>query len=110
MIMPVCDQTMMPITEAVMREVSTAEGHPEAYHAEDVRFLSDRQFAYAAGVTGILHREKVAANFLFGQFFAEALILAENGQAVGAIQVAGTPDLTADPVFRGHLRLHHHRR
>ncbi len=99
MIMPVCDQTMMPITEAVIREVSTAEGHPEAYRADDVRFLSDRQFAYAAGVTGILHREKVAANFLFGQFYAEALILAENGQAVGAIQVAGTPDLLQIPFF-----------
>ena len=99
MIMPICDQTMMPITEAVMREVSTTEGHPEAFREEDIRFLSDRQFAYAAGVTGILHREKVAASFLFGQFFAEALILAENGQAVGAIQVAGTPDLTQIPFF-----------
>lgn len=99
MIMPVCDPTMMPITEAVMREGSTAEGHPEAYREEDIRFLSDRQFAYAAGVTGILHREKVAASFLFGSFAAEALILAENGQAVGAIQVAGTPDMLQIPFF-----------
>lgn len=99
MIMPVCDQTMMPLTEEVMREVYTSEGRPDAYRAEDIRYLSDRQFAYAAGVTGILHREKVAANFLFGQFFAEALILAENGQAVGAIQVAGTPDLLQIPFF-----------
>ena len=99
LILPICDQTMMPITEETMREVYTAEGHPEAFRAEDVRFLSDRQFAYAAGVTGILHRERVAASFLFGQFFAEALILAENGQAVGAIQVAGTPDLTQIPFF-----------
>ena len=99
LIMPVCDQTMMPVTEETLREVYTAEGRPEAYNPEDVRYLSDRQFAYAAGVTGILHREKVAASFLFGQFFAEALILAENGQAVGAIQVAGTPDLQQTPFF-----------
>jgi len=99
LIMPICDQTMLPITEATLREVYTAEGHPEAYREDDIRFLSDRQFAYAAGVTGILHRERVAASFLFGQFFAEALILAENGQAVGAIQVAGTPDLTQTPFF-----------
>ncbi|MHB9109325.1 MAG: DUF6754 domain-containing protein [Armatimonadota bacterium] len=99
MIMPVCDQTMMPVTEEAIREVYTAEGHPEAFRQEDIRFLSDRQFAYAAGVTGILHRERVAASFLFGQFFAESLILAENGQAVGAIQVAGTPDLLQIPFF-----------
>ncbi len=37
--------------------------------------------------------------FLFGPFSAEALILAENGQAVGAIQVAGTPDLLQIPFF-----------
>jgi len=99
LIMPICDQTMLPITEETLREVYTAEGRPEAFRQEDIRYLSDRQFAYAAGVTGILHRERVAANFLFGQFFAESLILAENGQAVGAIQVAGTPDLLQTPFF-----------
>ena len=99
LIMPVCDSQIMPVAEQVMREACTAEGRPEAFRSEDVRFLSDRQFAYAAGVTGILHRERVAASFLFGQFFAESLILAENGQAVGAIQVAGTPDLLQIPFF-----------
>ncbi|HEX2951282.1 MAG TPA: DUF6754 domain-containing protein [Armatimonadota bacterium] len=99
LIVPVCDSQIMPVTEQMMREVYTSEGHPEAYRAEDIRFLSDRQFAYAAGVTGILHRERVAASFLFGAFFAESLILAENGQAVGAIQVAGTPDLLQIPFF-----------
>jgi hypothetical protein len=99
LIMPVCDNTMLPLTEQVVREVYTSEGKPEAYRQEDIRFLSERQFAYAAAVTGILHRERVAASFLFGQFFAEALILAENGQAVGAIQVAGTPELPQIPFF-----------
>lgn len=98
-IVPVCDQTMMPITEQAVREVYSAEGKADAYRSDDVRFLSDRQFAYAAGVTGILHREKVAASFLFGQFYAESLILAENGQAVGAIQIASTPDLLQIPFF-----------
>ncbi len=98
-IVPVCDQSMMPITEQVLREVYASEGVPERYREEDVRFLSDRQFAYAAGVTGIMHRSKPGASFLFGQFFAESLILAENGQAVGAIQVAGTPDLLQTPFF-----------
>lgn len=99
LIMPVCDQTMLPVTEETIREVYTSEGRTEAFRQEDIRYLSARQFAYAAGVTGILHRERVAASFLFGQFYAESLILAENGQAVGAIQVAGTPDLLQTPFF-----------
>lgn len=99
LIVPVCDPTMLPITEQVLREVYNSEGKPEGYRPEDVRYLSERQFAYAAGVTGILHQEKVAASFLFGQFYAESLVLAENGQAVGAIQVAGTPDLLQTPFF-----------
>ncbi len=99
LIIPVCDQTMLPVTEEVIREVYIAEGKPEAFRMEDVRFLSDRQFAYAAGVTGIIHRDKVGANFMFGDFFAEALILAENGNAVGAIQVAGTPEINQTPFF-----------
>lgn len=99
LIVPICDPQIMPITEQIMREVCNAEGCPENYRPEDIRYLSDRQFAYAAGVTGILHRERTAANFLFGAFSAESLILAENGQAVGAIQVAGTPDLLQIPFF-----------
>lgn len=98
-IVPVCDQTMLPITEQVLRETYASEGKSDSFRPDDIRFLSDRQFAYAAGVTGILHQEKVAATFMFGQFYAESLILAENGQAVGAIQVAGTPDLLQTPFF-----------
>jgi hypothetical protein len=98
-IYPVYDPQMMPIAEQVLREAYAAEGRPEAYRPEDVRYLSSRQFAYAAGVTGILHRERPAASFLIGYFYAESLILAENGQAVGAIQVAGTPDLLQIPFF-----------
>src|SRR5207244_3792102 len=48
---------------------------------------------------GIILREKAASNFMFGRFFAESLILAEAGQSVGAIQVAGTPSTTQIPFF-----------
>lgn len=44
-------------------------------------------------------REKPAANFLIGSFFAESLILAETGQSVGAIQIAGTAELAQLPFF-----------
>jgi hypothetical protein len=44
-------------------------------------------------------RERPATNFMIGSFFAESLILAETGQAAGAIQIAGTADVTQLPFF-----------
>jgi hypothetical protein len=98
-LLPVADPTILPVAEDAIREAYTKAGRPEAFHAEDVMFLSDQQFAYAAGVAGMINRERPASMFLFGNFFAEALIMAENGNRVGAIQVAGTPQTTQVPFF-----------
>ena len=98
-ICPVYDPQMLAVTEEAVQDAYTAEGRPEQYNAEDVRFLTNRQFAFAAAVAGLIWREKAAANFLFGYYYAEALILAETGQQVGAIQVAGSPATTQIPFF-----------
>jgi len=98
-IVPVIDPAVYPIAEEVIRESYAAEGRPELFNPDDVRFLSDRQFAYASGCVGIMNRERVAANFFFGYFFAESLILGEAGTQIGAIQVAGTPSTTQLPFF-----------
>ena len=83
-----------PIVLNVVREmVKTAylnEGRPDAYNEDNIFFLTQDQFAYAAGVDGMMIREKPAAIFLQGTFFAESLILAETGNSIGAIQIAGT--------------------
>ena len=44
-------------------------------------------------------RERPAACFYMGAFFAESLILAETGNAIGAIQVAGTAMPSQLPFF-----------
>jgi hypothetical protein len=93
------DAIVYAVADEAMREAYAAEGRPEAYNLDDVRFLSDRQFAYASAMAGIILREKAGSNFMFGRFFAESLILAEAGQSVGAIQVAGTPSTTQIPFF-----------
>jgi Domain of unknown function (DUF6754) len=98
-IMTLADSALYAIADEAVREAYAAEGRPELYNAEDVRFLSDSQFAYAAGVVGIIHREQVASNFMFGYYYAESLILAEAGHEVGAIQVAGTTKTTQVPFF-----------
>lgn len=98
-VVPLADAVLYTVAEEVAKDAYAAEGVPEQFNSEDIRFLSDRQFAWASGVVGILHREKVATAFYFGYFAAESLILAENGQMVGAIQIAGTPSITQIPFF-----------
>jgi hypothetical protein len=99
LIVPLADVPLYTLTEEVMREAWAAEGKQDAFRSDDIRFLSDQQFAYAAGVIGLLNREQVASAFYFGYFYAESLLLAESGQQVGAIQVAGTPATTQIPFF-----------
>jgi hypothetical protein len=91
--------TMYAVADEAIAETYAAAGRPESFSHDDVRFLSDRQFAYASAMTGLIIREKAASNYMFGQFFAESLILAEAGNQVGAIQVAGTPTITQVPFF-----------
>lgn len=98
-IVPVADSVVYTIAEEISKDAYANQGVPEQFNAEDVRFLSDDQFAYASGCVGIMNREKIASNFMFGYFFAESLILAETGHQVGAMQVAGTPAITQIPFF-----------
>jgi hypothetical protein len=88
-----------PVTEEIVREAFVSEGKADAYKPDNVRFLSDNQLAYTAGCVGIMEREKVAANLMFGPFYAESLIFAEAGQKIGAIQIAGTARVAQLPFF-----------
>ena len=74
-------------------------GRPDLFTSEIVHYVTYDQFAYTASVTGMMVREKPAANFLIGAFHAESLLLAETGQTTGAIQIAGTAEVTQLPFF-----------
>lgn len=91
--------TVYAVADEAISEAYAAAGRPESFRREDVRFLSDRQFAYASAMMGTIIRERAASNYMFGEFYAESLILAEAGNLVGAIQVAGTPSTTQIPFF-----------
>ena len=55
--------------------------------------------AFNAAIDGMIVREKPATMFYMGAFFAESLILAETGNSVGAIQIAGTAQPAQLPFF-----------
>ena len=92
-----------PIVLNVVREMVKAayldEGRPDAYSEDNIFFVTESQFAYAAAVDGMMVREKPAAVFMQGTFYAESLILAETGNSVGAIQIAGSDSDSQLPFF-----------
>lgn len=90
---------VFPMAEETVRQAYLEEGKGDAYEPTNIRFLSSQQFAYAAALFGIMAREKPAANFMMGAFWAEALMLAEVGSEVGALQITGTAQLSQVPFF-----------
>jgi len=82
-----------------VEEAYLEAGRPDLYNNDIVHYVTYDQFAYTASVTGMMVREKPAATFLIGAFHAESLLLAETGQSVGAMQIAGTAEITQLPFF-----------
>jgi len=81
---------MVPVLTNIVREAYRAENKLEDYKEDDIRFLPGGQFYFAIAAMGWMRREKIAASLLFGAFYAEALMLSETAQHLGAVQIAGT--------------------
>ncbi|MCF7794141.1 MAG: hypothetical protein K9N09_04170 [Candidatus Cloacimonetes bacterium] len=99
LIVPVCRSMVLSTAKEIVKESYLKAGRPDAYDPDSVFYLTDDQFGFVAGVDGIIVREKPAANFYLGAFYAESLILAETGFASGAIQTAGTAMPSQLPFF-----------
>lgn len=70
---------------------------PEGYRARQVHFVASESdpFAYAAGVSGLIHQDKVTGNVMVGRFGPELMLMAEAAQRQDVTQVIGTDDPTA---------------
>jgi hypothetical protein len=97
--MPVSRSLVMTTARETIREAYVGAGRPDAYSDDMVRYVTDEQFGYVAAVDGIMVRERPATCFYLGAFFAESLILAETGNSIGAIQIAGTAQPAQLPFF-----------
>ena len=96
---PTSKSLVMTTARETVKEAYLSAGRPDAYNDDMITYLTDEQFGYVAGVNGIMAREKPATCFYLGAFFAESLILAETGNSIGAIQVAGTAMPSQLPFF-----------
>ena len=98
-LVPVRDYIVLPIAQEVVKEAHYEAGRPDSHDKNSVFFITTAQFAFVAGVNGVMIREKTATNFYMGMFWAEALIMTETGSTTGAIQIAGTDAVTQIPFF-----------
>lgn len=99
LLVPCTDPLVMAAEREIVREAYLEGGRPEAFRPEDIFFVTDSQFGYVAAVDGMIMRERPAACFYIGFFYAEALVLAETGNIAGCVQIAGTDADTQLPFF-----------
>ncbi|MBW6516700.1 MAG: NDNF family protein [Candidatus Cloacimonetes bacterium] len=98
-LVPVRDYIVLPIAQEIVKEAHHEAGRPDTYDKSSVFFITTDQFAFVAGVNGVMVREKCATCFYMGMFFAEALIMTETGNSIGAVQIAGSDAVTQIPFF-----------
>jgi len=96
---PCYDPVAATIMEGAVRQSYIEAGRRDEYRTGAVHYVSAQQFAYVASVTGYMMRQRPAANVFMGSFYAESLFLAETGNVTGAIQIAGTDQVTQLPFF-----------
>jgi len=96
---PTSRSLVMATAREVVKQSYQAAGRPDLFREDMVYYVTDEQFGYVAALDGFMLREKPAACFYLGAFFAESLVLAETGNSIGAIQVAGTAQPTQLPFF-----------
>ncbi|MDD2714423.1 MAG: hypothetical protein PHW04_00865 [Candidatus Wallbacteria bacterium] len=96
---PVAGPIVFSTAKEVIKEAHLKVGRPDTYKEDCVRYIANDQFSYAAGVCGKMIREKPATIFYLGTFYAESLVLAETGNSIKAIQIAGTTMPSQLPFF-----------
>ncbi len=99
LIVPVAYPETLPVHANALRDGYIDVGALEAFRADDVRFLPGGQFFFAMATMGWMLKEQPAACFYFGWWEADSLMLAETGQAINALQIAGTDQLYQVPFF-----------
>ncbi len=99
LLVPVRYPLVLAAAQESVRGAYLDMGKGEEYDPEMVRYVAGEQFAFVSAVYGIMHRDKPATNVYMGAFYAESLLLAEEGFASGAIQIAGTANPEQLPFF-----------
>jgi hypothetical protein len=76
-----------PVAVEIVKNAWEAEGRPEGFNENDLPFLSGSQFAMGSGYAGILLTERPGSMILAGSSAADAMMIAEVSNQVGAITI-----------------------
>ncbi len=96
---PTCRSLVMEAARDTVRASYLSVGRADGFSIDRITYITDDQFGYVAHVVGSMVREKPATCFYMGYFAAESLIFSETGNAIGAIQIAGTAESSQLPFF-----------
>ncbi len=96
---PTSRSLVMTAAREMVHAAYLETGRPDAYNEDLIYYVTDEQFGYVAYLQGMMVRQKPAVCLYMGAFFAESLILAEVGNSIGAIQIAGTKEQAQLPFF-----------
>ena len=99
LIVPVAYAETLPVHANATRDGYIDAGALGNYRSDDVRYFPGGQFFFAMAAMGWMLKEQPAACFYFGWWEADSLMLAETGQTINALQIAGTDQLYQVPFF-----------
>ncbi|MCK4979570.1 MAG: hypothetical protein KAS62_04195, partial [Candidatus Delongbacteria bacterium] len=83
-IFPAFDPIVLQVAEEMIASGFLDAGYPEDHKKDNCFFMVQDQFAFAAGLSGLIARKKPATALHFGSYAAESLLIAEAGFAAGA--------------------------
>jgi len=84
---------VLPVVTELYRQGCEAANKPEMFDADNIRYITPQQWAYTAGLFGIMERERPGANIFIGRYAAEALHMGVIGRRIGAMSIGGNTDL-----------------
>ena len=87
------------LLEEYTKEGFRAENQPVPPLEETLRFHSRQQFAFISAVSGLMRRERPAANIVIGPIWAESSQMVNSAAEVGAMQLIGTARTSHIPWF-----------
>ena len=99
LIVPVAYPETLPVHANATRDGYIDAGALGNYRSDDVRYFPGGQFFFAMATMGWMLKEQPAACFYFGWWEADSLMLAETGQTINSLQIAGTDQLYQVPFF-----------
>lgn len=91
------DGTLLPMAQASIHHAYQQSGNIGKFDTTAAQFVASENdtIAYSAGVSSLIHQEKVTSNIVMGRLGAELAIITEAADRKGIEQVIGSDDPTA---------------